>query len=286
MSKLTNDVLSKALYFLPDKPYCKLTFSLRHKRKPNLSNPSYLSDKLLYLKLFEKNPTYKQLVDKFDVRDHIKNTIGEEFLIPLIGVYEHPSEVDFESLPNKFVLKLSHASQLNVICQDKSLLDWDKTSKQIEKWLEIDFYKRTREWQYKDLKHRFVIEEFISDSNGELNDFKFWCFNGQPTILQVDLDRFGNHERDYYSVNDYKKLDLSITYKNSNRVLPKPENYEKMVEIAKTLSKDLPFVRVDLYNVDGKIYFGELTFCPDNCNGKIYPFKYEKTLGEKLVINN
>lgn len=286
MKKEIKNLLSLSLGKVPDKPYCKLTFLLKNKRFPNLKEPKLFNDKLLALKLFsERDSTYKKLVDKFDVREYIEKTIGSEYLIPLIGLYSDPSEVDFDSLPNKFVLKLTSGSQNNLICINKNTLDWIETSKKIKKWLSIDPYIRTREWQYKDLPKRFVIEEYISDSQGNTNDYKFWCFHGNPYMVQIDSDRMSdNHERSFFDVKNFERIDVKMGYNDPKTSPKKPKNFDKMVDLATQLSKNLKFARIDLYNLDGKIYFGEITFHPGNCNRRITPIEYERILGDKLNI--
>ncbi|MED2036681.1 ATP-grasp fold amidoligase family protein [Bacillus wiedmannii] len=278
--------LSKALSLFPDRQYCTLTFLLKNGRLPNLKNPIYFNDKLLSLKLNNRKPIMKKVVDKYEVRSYIEEKLGKEYLVPLIGVYSDPRAVDFDKLPNKFALKLASGSQYNIICQDKNELDWEESTNKLTKWLKLDPYMRTREWQYKDLPSRFVIEEYIEDSKGNTFDYKFWCFNGEPKFIQVDTDRFGEHQRSMFDIdfND-KNLDLKITYENIDKPVKKPENYDQMVKIAAKLSKGFPFVRVDLYNLDGKIYFGEMTFHPGNCNEKIQPIEYEKIIGDMLVIS-
>lgn len=280
------DKISSLLSFLPDKHYSILTFLIRQRRFPNLKNPTLFNDKLLYLKLTDRNPLYKQLVDKYEVRNYVKNIIGEQYLIPLIGVYRHPSEVDFDKLPNKFVIKSTSGSggQNVVICKNKDELDWSNISGKIEKWLKYDTYKRTREWPYKDLPSRIVIEEYIEDSQRQTNDYKFWCFNGEPFCVQVHLNRFKNHQKGIFDLNFNNILFKHGNVQDLDHKIKKPKNYETMIKIAKKLSQQLPFVRVDLYNIDGKIYFGEMTLYPANCNYRIRPFKYEKILGKKLII--
>ncbi|RKF44746.1 glycosyltransferase [Bacillus wiedmannii] len=278
--------LSKALSLFPDRQYCTLTFLLKNGRLPNLKNPIYFNDKLLSLKLNHRNPIMKKVVDKYEVRSYIEENLGREYLVPLIGVYSDPKEVDFSKLPSKFALKLTSGSQYNIICQDKTKLDWEESTNKLTEWLKLDPYMRTREWQYKDLSSRFVIEEYIEDSKGNTYDYKFWCFNGEPKFIQIDTDRFGEHQRSMFDIdfND-KNLDLKITYENIDKLIEKPKNYDLMVRIAAKLSKGFPFVRVDLYNLDGKIYFGEMTFHPGNCNEKIQPIEYEKIIGDMLVIS-
>lgn len=283
MNRNIKNILRDSLALLPDKQFCSLTFTIRHKRFPSLKNPKLLYDKLLYLKLTSRDPIQKILADKYEVRKFVKERIGEAYLIPLIGVYQSSKEIDINALPDKFALKPTTSSSYNLICTDKKTLDWKKEFDNIDKFINLDFYKKTREWQYKDLPKRFVIENHIADVNGNTYDYKFWCFNGVPTFVQVDSERFDNHKRDIFDI-DFNRLELKIVYENSKHEITKPKNYEKMVELAKELSKGLNFIRVDLYNIDGKIYFGELTFYPDNCNGTMYPSKYEKIYGDMLII--
>jgi hypothetical protein len=277
-------LLTRLISKVPDRQFCQLTFLLKNGRLPNLKKPVYFNDKLLHLKLSNHNPILKKLVDKYEVRSFVKEKLGAEYLVPLIGVYSDPKEVDFEKLPNKFALKLTSGSQKNLICQDKRSINWHETSKKISRWLKVDPYIRTREWQYKDLSSRFVIEEFIEDSNGKTYDYKFWCFNGVPKLIQVDTDRSGEHKRSLFNIDFDNELDLKITYENIDTHIQRPKNYDLMVEIATKLAEDHSFVRVDLYNIDGKIYFGEMTFYPGNCNEKITPIEYEKIIGDMLLI--
>jgi len=282
--KRINHFFAWLLSFLPDRAFTKLTFILKHRKFPNLKNPVLFNEKLLYLKLTDRDDLYKILVDKYMVREFIKNKIGDEYLIPLIGHYDNANEIPFEQLPDKFALKLTNGSQHNIICKDKNDIDWAKSKKIINKWLKYDFYKRTREWPYKDKKSKIVIEQYMVDSQGHLNDFKFWCFNGQPEFVEIDSERFYNHKRDFYNIEFNHKLPFYISHKHSESSFTKPINYEKMVEIVKILAKGLRYVRIDLYNIDGKIYFGEFTFYPGNCNEPIKPKLYEKTFGSLIQV--
>lgn len=281
LKKNMKSFLSKALWMVPDKPYCLITYFIKQGRIPKLVNPIYFNDKLLQLKLTDRNPILKTLVDKYEVRNYVKEKIGEEYLIPLVGVYSDPSEVNLNMLPEKFALKLTSGAQHNLICTDKNLLDWNKASIKINQWLKLNPYKRTREWPYKDLPSRFVIEEYVEDSKGETMDYKFWCFNGEPKAVQIHTNRFSNHKKGMFNI-EFDEQILDYGRETIDEVVEKPENYQKMIEIAKVLSKGFPFVRIDLYNLDGKIYFGEITFYPANCNGKIRPIKYEKIFGDLI----
>lgn len=235
MNLKQKNFLRRSLSFLTDKQYSILTFILRQKRIPNLKKPEYFNDKMLYKKIYTDNPKLKQLVDKYAVRSYISEKIGDEYLIPLIGLYSDPREVDFDSLPDKFALKLVSGAQHNLICKDKSSLDWDKSSQEIREWLEVDYYEKTREKHYKDLPKKFVIEEYISDKEGNTYDYKFWCFNGVPKLVQVDTDRFSEHKRTMFDIG-FNKIDLKIDHENHTHELVKPENYDLMVKIASKLS--------------------------------------------------
>ena len=283
MKKIKN-YLAKSLTFLPDKIFCSIIFLIKNKRLPNLDKPTYFNDKLLKLKLTERNPIQHTLVDKYAVREYIKEVIGKEYLIPLIGVYKSVEEIDFDKLPDKFVLKITNGSQNNIVCINRHQLNWVKVSRQVQKWMNIDYYKRTREWPYKGIEAKIVIEEYLTDPSGDLLDYKFFCFHGVPKFVQIDSSRFTSHKRDFYDIDLNEKIEFTVTYQNSNNTIQKPEGYAKMIEIVKSLSYNFKFIRVDLYNVNGVIYFGELTFYPGNCNELIRPKKYEKILGNMLNI--
>lgn len=283
MKKL-NHFLAGLLSFLPDKAFSQLTFLLKHRSLPNLKHPILFNEKLLHLKLHDRNIHYKELVDKFEVRKLIEDKIGSEYIIPLIGLYDNANQIQFDLLPEKFALKLTNGSQHNLICTNKGELDWPKSIKKINKWLQHDFYKRTREWPYKGKQAKIIIEQYMIDGHGQLNDYKFWCFDGVPKFVQIDIDRFHNHKRDFYDVNFENKLPFKITYPRSASIMTKPIQYEKMVDLVSTLAEGLKFARIDLYNLDGKIYFGEITFYPGNCNEPITPIKYEKEIGSYLNL--
>lgn len=283
MNKQIKNVLRTSLTFIPDKAYCQLTFFLRHKRKPVLKNPVLFNDKMLFMKLSNHDKILNTIVDKYEVRDYVKEKIGEQYLIPLIGVFDKVEQVNFESLPEKFALKPTSGSQHNFICTDKSKVNWAESAKDITKMVNMDYYSKTREWHYKDLAKRFVIEEYIADSKGDTYDYKFWCFNGEPRMVQVDTDRFSGHKRTMFDI-EFKKLDLKVIHENHDSELQKPENYDLMVKLATELSKGFPFLRVDLYNIDGKVYFGELSVYPDNCHALMNPVKYEKIIGDMVTL--
>lgn len=252
--------------FLPDKIYLKIRFYLEMGKKLDLKNPQTFNEKLQWLKLYDRNPEYTKMVDKYEVRKYIAEKIGEEYLIPLLGVWDSFDEIDFDKLPDQFVLKCNHDSGGLVICRDKSKLDIEAARKKINKSLKRDFFKITREWPYKDVKPRIIAEKYMSDSDGKFIDYKFFCFNSFVHNVMVCVDRELGDTKFYFFDKNWDLLRLNKRGKNApeNFSLPKPENMEKMFEIASILSKGTVFSRIDLYNTDGKIYFGEITFFPSS----------------------
>lgn len=281
---MIKEFIIKLLSFLPDEIFCRLTFLIKHKRLPNLKEPKYFNDKLLYLKLSIRDKKQSELVDKYQVRDFIKETIGEKYLIPLVGVYDKVEDIVIDNLPQKFVIKMTNGSQNNIICKDINKFNWTKSKVKLNEWLKYDYYKRTREWPYKNVRNRIVIEEFLETKDDNLIDYKFFCFGGEPQFIQLDIDRFKNHKRDFYDMNFEKIEDFNITYENSNNKQEKPQNFERMVSLVKKLAKSWKFVRVDFYNIEGTIYFGEITFYPGNCNEPIAPLKKRIELGNYLKV--
>ncbi|MEX2512332.1 MAG: ATP-grasp fold amidoligase family protein [Cyclobacteriaceae bacterium] len=245
-----------------------------------LENPKTFSEKLQWLKLYDRNQEYTKMVDKYQVREYIKEQLGEEYLIPLIGVYDSFDEIDFENLPAKFVLKCTHDSGGLVICKDKSKLNIKKAKQKIKRSLQRNYYDPTREWPYKNVKPRLVCEKYMVDESGiELKDYKIFCFNGEPKVIQVDFDRFNGHKRNFYDTNwNY----IAVEYKYptySEKEFKKPEKLKDMVKFAKILSKGISFIRIDFYLINSKVYFGEITFYPESGFGKFIPESYNELLG-------
>ena len=238
--------------------------------------------KLEWLKYFGRDPRYVEFADKIAVRDYVARTIGAEYLIPEIGHYRSASEIDFDSLPEKFVLKTNNASGTNIICKDKATLDVQAAREKLNRWLSRTFGRREGEWHYGQIRPGILCEAFINDRNGELRDYKFFCFNGVPKYVWVDFDRYGANKARSIRDISWNKVPLRLTALDYKGEVPKPPNYEKMVEIAQKLAGDLKSVRVDLYNVDGKIYFGEMTFF----SGDLYfrPRKYNRIWGQQLDL--
>ena len=251
------------LNWMPDALYLKIAFPTFTGYKLDLKNPKTFNEKLQWLKLYNRNPAYTQMVDKFAVREYIAKKIGEEYLIPLLGVWDRFEDINFSQLPNQFVLKPTHDSGSVIICKDKSKLDIKETQNKINKSLKRNFYYAGREWPYKDVKPRIFAEKYMVDESGyELKDYKFFCFDGIPRAMFVASDRQVQGEEvkfDFYDMN-FEHLPFVQGHPKSNRQIQRPESFERMKELAGKLSTGIPHVRVDFYDINGKIYFGELTF--------------------------
>lgn len=274
---------------MPDKEFLEKKTRLVTGKKLNLENPETFTEKLQWLKLFNRNPLYTRLVDKYLVRDCIKEKLGEEYLIPLLGVWNDPDDIDFDALPNQFVLKCNHNSGLGMcICKDKSKLDLEKVKSELKKGLNQDYYITGREWPYKDVPRKVVAEKFMKDdSTSELRDYKFFCFNGEPVYCQVISDRTTDETIDFYDMEWRHQpfTGLGMPKKPfSTKEIDVPVTFDKMKASARLLAKDIPFVRVDFYEINGKMYFGELTFYPAAGFGVFYPDEWNYKIGSLLKL--
>lgn len=281
-------IIKKSLRFLPDKAYIMLYHRLRVGRKLNMKNPTTLNEKLQWMKFNYRFPLQSIVSDKLLVRDYVADKIGEEYLIPLIGTWEKYDDINFEKLPNKFVMKCNHDSGGLVVCTDKYNLNHKEARKKIEKSLNSNFFYIGREYQYKNINPMIICEQFISDHGNVPMDYKIYCFNGIPDVILVCRDRFSKntHRASYlFFDQNWKFLPLNKGDDELGEVdIAKPKNLDMMIEIAKKLSEDFLFARIDLYNIDGRIYFGEITLSPNS--GFDPDIKYETDLmfGEKLKI--
>lgn len=271
---------------IPDRFFVQLTAFVTYTRLGfrfrfyNLSKPVSFNEKLSFIKINPSCVTLSCYADKIAVRDYVKEQIGEKYLIPLINIYKSPSEIDFKNLPDKFVLKANHGSGWNIICEDKNKFDIERACYTLRKWLKYNAFYLSREYQYKEIKPAIICEEFLGSN---IYDYKFFCFKGQPKIIQVDVDRFTNHRRVFYDIK-WRKQEFSIRYPISERPIEKPKHLNKMIDICKKLSTPFKFVRVDLYYHASNIYFGELTFIPGGGNEPFRPVEYDYVFGELLEI--
>ena len=273
------------LNFVPDKAYLKAVFKAETGYALDLNCPKTYNEKLQWIKLYDRKPEYVIYADKYKVRKFIAETIGEKYLIPLIGMYRTAEEIPWKELPDRFVLKCNHASGTNIICKDITALDIASAEKKLRAWLKRNAYWSEREWCYKDIEPCIICEQFIETQDGNTpDDYKFMCFNGVPRLIQVHHDRYGNHTLDYYTP-EWKKADLQrIDANTSAKIVERPEKLEEMLSIAERLSKDMYYARVDLYNVSGKIYFGEITMYPTGGFSTFSRYEDDLLLGSYIKL--
>ena len=272
---------------MSDEAHLKKEYYLTLGKKLDLDNPVSFNEKIQWLKLHDRKPFYTTLVDKFEVKKYVASVIGEEYIIPTIGVWEKFSDIDFETLPNQFVLKCTHDSGGLLICKDKRNFDLKSAKKKIEHCLRRKYYYIHREWPYKDVVPRIIAEPYIEDKKtGELRDYKFFAFNGEVKVVFVATGRQNPDMEttfDFFDM-DYKHLDIVNGHPNAEIIPEKPKNFEKMKELAKVLAKDIPHIRVDFYEVNEKIYFGELTFSHWSGMVPFEPVEWDYILGSWLEL--
>ena len=285
-SKAVVFLSSRGIIQLRDETYLRLLYKLRLGKKLDLDNPKAFNEKLQWLKLRDRKRIYTTLVDKYAVKKYIADTLGKEYIIPTIGIYNGVDEIDFERLPGQFVIKCTHDSGGCVVCKDKKTLNIDEAKATIQKSLNRNYYLVGREWPYKDVKPRIIIEKYIEDKNsGDLKDYKFFVFNGKVKCFKIDFDRFKKHRANYYD-RDAKLLEFGevVCPPNYKKKLEMPKNLKQMILLAEKLANNIPFVRIDFYEVNGKIYFGEITFYPSSGFGRFVPEKWDMILGDWLVL--
>ena len=280
-------VINDLLKVLPDKIFLQLQYYRHTGKRLNLKNPKTFNEKIQWLKLYNRKDEYTHMVDKYEAKRYVASVIGEEYIIPTLGIWESPDDIDFEQLPDQFVLKCTHNSGLGMyICKDKASIDIENVKSELKRGLKQNYYYTSREWPYKNVKPRIIAEQYMEDESGyELKDYKIFCFSGEPRLIEVDYNRFQGHKRNIYNL-DWKLLDVEIEYPHDmNHIIEKPDNMDKMLELAKKLSNDIPFLRVDFYNVNGKIFFGELTFFHGAGYEKISPESFEETISTWLKVD-
>lgn len=287
MNSVIEKVFNRLLLFLPDELYLRIKFRQMMGKKLNLKNPQTFSEKLQWLKLYNRRPEYTKMVDKYVVKEYVAKIIGEKYIIPTIGVWDRPEDIDFESLPNQFVLKCTHDSGGLVICRDKAKLDKKAAIIKLRKALKQNYYRKWREWPYKNVPRRIIAEKYIGLGPiiMDLPDYKFFCFNGEPKYCQVISGRNTTMCCDFFDKNwNHQPFHEPRLYPFSDYQLEKPSNYEEMWNLAKKLAKGKPFSRIDFYEVRGKIYFGEITFFPTTGMGGFDPEVFDQIFGEMLLL--
>jgi hypothetical protein len=271
-------------FLISDKLHAVIRFKRNFGRPVNLKDPKTFNEKLQWLKLYYRKPVYTVYADKYSVRNIISEKIGEHVLNDLYATYDNVDEIDFDALPNSFVLKTTHASGTNIICRDKSGLNIKEVKQTLKYWLKSSYYLRNREWPYKNIKKRIVCEKFLEPKNNEpLYDYKLFCFDGKVKYILVDIHISNKLRRAFYNTK-WEKQPFSIKYDIIEEEIPRPERLDEMIKYAEILSENEPFLRIDFYYFDKKIVFGEITMYPGNGYNGFIPEKYDYHFGQLLKL--
>lgn len=274
---------TKIWNFIPDKIFLKIKYLIIFGKKINLNKPRTFNEKIQWLKIYNKKDIYVTMVDKYLVKGYVEKIIGKENIIPTIDKYDDFDDIDFAKLPRQFVIKCTHDSGGLVICKDKKNLNICAAKSKISKSLKKNYFYLGREWPYKNIKPRIIVEKYMGDN---LNDYKIFCFNGEPKFTLVCSNRNGNSKNTDFYDNNWNLLPFTrACHVNNPNGIDKPKNFNKMLEIAKKLSANIPFLRVDLYVINGKIYFGELTFYPSSGFESFTPEEWDEKLGDMLDLS-
>jgi hypothetical protein len=277
---------------IPDAPYLRIRYWAELGKRLNLGHPATYNEKLQWLKLYNRHPEYTMMADKYGVRQYVADIIGEKYLVPLLGVWDRFDDIDFSDLPDQFVLKCTHDCGGQIICRDKSKLDLSAAAKIISRSMRRNYYYAAREWPYKNIVPRLIVEEYLDDRPINihtdymtyfLHAYKFFCFNGVPRFLVYTSDKGDDIRYNYFDM-DFCRMDMSCGFAEAGYEIRRPGNFAEMIEIAAILSKGIPHVRVDLYNVSGKIYFNELTFFNWAGFQPFIPETWDETLGSWIEL--
>lgn len=289
LSKI-GSLLERFNFLFPNEElYLHILFRLKMGRKLDIHNPKTFSEKLQWLKLYNRKNEYTVMVDKAEVKDYVKNIIGAEYIIPTLFVCDTPDDIEWDKLPDRFVLKTTHGGGGTgvVVCKDKISFDYRKAIKRLRYSMRVSGYNRLKEWPYKNVKRRVIVEKYLEDSSSkQLADYKFWCFNGEPKLIMFAKNRNEDIGMtiDFFTT-DWVHMDVKRrSAPNSVDLIPEPSMLKEMLVIARKLSADIPFVRIDLYQVDNRIYFGEYTFFAASGLKCFVPDKWDSILGSWLVL--
>lgn len=287
-SAKTRHMILSGLRFLPDKEMIRLQYWIKMGKKLNLRKPKTYTEKIQWYKLYYRNPLMTVCADKHLVRKFLYDRGYPDLACNEYRVYDKVEDVRYEDLPDRFVIKTTNGSGTNIICKDKTEFKIDQAKDELREWLKRDCYGLGREWAYKDITPRIIVEEFLEDKENVydgINDYKFMCFDGRVHYIVFDADRYTNHKRNIYDA-DWNYIDVGTDCEKLGDVVPKPDGLVEMKRIAEDLSKGFPFVRVDLYWINNRVYFGELTFYPWTGYVVFDPENFDTTLGEKFVLPN
>lgn len=287
-------LLNRSARIWPDKLFLQLKYYLITNKKLNLKNARTFSEKIQWLKLYNRCPEYTLMVDKYAVKQYVSSIIGQKYIIPTLGVWNSVEEIEWDVLPRQFVLKTTHGGGNSgvVICRDKMTFDTNEAKHKLRKSMKSDIYWNYREWPYKDVPKRILAEEFMEESHpvkkGDLSDYKFYCFEGEPVFCQVIRDRRSKETIDFYDMNwnHMSFVGLNPVVSNGTSPVVRPIHLDEMVSICRKLSCNMPFSRIDLYVIDDKIYFGEITFYPASGFGEFSPEEWNFKMGDLLVLPN
>jgi len=275
------------LNWLPDRPYVKLQYWGTFGKRLNLKHPVDYCEKLQWIKLYDRQSEYTRMVDKFTAKDFAAERIGAEHIIPTLGVWDRVEDIDFDALPERFVLKTTHDSGGVVICKNRREFDIAAAKAKLDSSLKRDFYRFTREWPYKNVKPRIIAEEFIEDKRcGELHDYKFYCFNGECKIMLVISDRENpdGFKVDFFDM-DKNFLEVKFEHQDQSKIPPAlPDTFDEMRRMAEVLAKGIPHVRVDFYDIEGQILFGEMTFFSSSGFNPFCPEEWNIRAGEWIRL--
>ena len=267
-------------FILNDYLFIKLKYFLHHKRLPNLNTPKTFNERIAYFKLNNRSDFYTVLADKYKVKDYVIDKIGQKYVLKNLYVTSNPSTIKFEKLPDSFIIKASHGSSASIIIRDKNKIDKKSIVNQCNHFLSMNYYYWGREFHARNIPPRIIIEELMLDSNGKIPlDYKFFTFNGEVKAIQVDINRFFNQKRNFYTIG-WKKMNVELLHPQYDGEIEKPAKLEKMIDIARKLSDNLEFARIDLYFHMDKIYFGEITLTPGNNLEKFNPIGYDRIFGD------
>jgi len=275
-----------SLKFIPDELMIKIQYFIKCGRRLDLKNPERYSEKIQWYKLYYRNMAMQQCADKYRVREYIEKKGLGHILNELYAVYKRPADISIEDLPNQFVLKSNNGSGTNIICKDKKEHSLEEIKKEFEGFFFQSSVSAGREWVYSDIEPVIIAERYLEDEsrvNRDICDYKFLCFNGKPHYIAYDTDRFAGHKRNIYDT-QWNNLEIETDCKCSTEKVPRPENLDEMLDIAAVLAEDFPAVRVDLYSIGGKIYFGEMTFFPWSGYVKFAPDEFDLKMGEKFIL--
>ncbi len=272
------------LNWMDDEAYIRRVFKYSLGYEPDLEHPKTFNEKLQWLKLHDHDPLYTRIVDKYEAKQYVAEKIGSEYVVPLVaGPWDSVREIDFDALPEQFVLKCTHDSGGVVICRNRSAFDHKAAEEKLSKALRRNYYWSNREWPYKDVKPRILAEQYLEDDSGELRDYKVLCFNGVPRLIQVHKGRFTRHTQDYYDT-DWNRLPLEQGLPMSGQPDERPDFLDALLSLSAVLSASFPHVRVDFFHVHGRLYVGELTLYDSSGFERFEPSSYDRIFGDLIDL--